>query len=61
MQSVLAQPDTWLTTVEKTDFRETPRYAETMAFCQRLADVSPMATFGDYGTSPQGRRLPLLV
>ena len=35
-------PADWQTHAEKTDYRETPRYAETIEFSKRLADASPL-------------------
>ena len=53
--------ETFTTYCEQTDFKKTPRYAETVEFCQRLAAASPMAHYTTFGKSPQGRDLPLLV
>jgi len=40
----------------------TPRYDETVAYCRTLADAFPdQVRFTDFGTSPEGRALPLLV
>lgn len=54
-------PDEWVTHAERTEFRETPRYAESMEYFRRLADASPMITLGSFGTTPEGRELPVLV
>jgi hypothetical protein len=54
-------PPEWLTHAEKTDYRETPRYAETVQYAQRLAAASPLIEYQTFGTSAQGRDLPLLV
>ncbi|HEY6804976.1 MAG TPA: M14 family metallopeptidase [Pyrinomonadaceae bacterium] len=54
-------PSEWLTPAEKTDYRETPTYAETIAFCEKLADASAAIEFHSFGRSGQGRELPLLV
>ncbi len=51
----------WLTYYEKSDYLETPRYAETIEFCERLADYSPILQYSSFGVSPQGRDLPLLI
>jgi hypothetical protein len=56
-----AQQLDWQTHYEKTGFLETPRYEETIEFCQRLADHSPMVHYTTFGVSPQGRNLPLLI
>jgi len=53
--------DTFITYCEQTDFRKTPRYAETVEFCQRLAAASPLANYAAFGKSPQGRDLPLMI
>jgi hypothetical protein len=54
-------PDEWRTFCERTDFRQTPRYADTIAYCKRLAAASPWVSYQTFGTSPQGRDLALLV
>jgi len=51
----------WKTYCEKVDFKRTPRYAETIKFCKRLARVSRYVSFKSFGISPQGRKLPLLI
>ena len=53
--------DSFITYCEQTDFRKTPRYAETVEFCQRLATASDIASYISFGKSPQGRDLPLLI
>jgi murein tripeptide amidase MpaA len=54
-------PAEWLTHAEKTDYRETPAYAETVAYSRRLAAASPLVEYREFGTSGEGRALPLLV
>jgi len=56
-----ASSQDWETYYEKSNFLETPRYAETIEYCKRLAAASPWAEFRSFGTSPQGRDLPLLI
>ncbi len=51
----------WQTYYEKSGYKATPRYDETVAYCQRLAEASPQIFYTTYGTSPQGRPLPLLI
>ena len=53
--------DSFVTYCEQSGFVRTPRYAETVDFCQRLAQASPFAHYTTFGKSPQGRDLPLLV
>jgi hypothetical protein len=50
--------DTWW---EKSDFTETPRYQETIEYARQLAEASPIISYQVFGTSPQGRDLPLLI
>ena len=40
---------------------KTPRYAETIAFCKKLDEASKYVKFTTFGSSPQGRDLPLLI
>ncbi len=54
------QPD-WETYYEKSNFKETPRYNETIRYCKQLADNSPYINYTTFGVSPQGRKLPLLI
>ena len=58
--STLVQGD-WLTFSEKTDYRETPRYNETIAFARKLDAASPLIRFTSFGQSGEGRELPLLI
>ncbi|MBN1789699.1 MAG: hypothetical protein JW830_04320 [Bacteroidales bacterium] len=57
-----AQPsgefDTWW---ERSGFTETPRYDETVAYCLKLDEASSVISFQHFGTSLQGRDLPLLI
>lgn len=52
---------TWRTHAERTDYRETPRYAETIAYCRRLAQSSPLIRVASFGTSGEARELPLVI
>jgi hypothetical protein len=51
----------WQTPAEKTNYHDTPTYAETIAFAKKLADASPSIEFTTFGRSGQGRELPLLI
>ncbi len=61
MSFSIAQSDDWLTYYEKSGYAETPRYTETIEYCKKLADASPLISYQTFGISPQGRELPLLV
>jgi len=55
-------PDEWLTVAEKSDFRATSSYDETMDFLHRLEAAAPeLIRVSDFGRSAQGRRLPLVI
>lgn len=54
-------PPEWQTHAEKTDYRETPRYDETIAFARKLDDASPLIRYTTFGRSGEGRDLPLLI
>ena len=49
------------TPFEESGGNKTPTYAETMAWCEELAASSDILYFGSFGTSPQGRALPVMV
>jgi hypothetical protein len=57
----LGQQKGWLTDYEKSGGKETPRYAETMAFCERMAANSREITITSFGKSAQERLLPLVI
>ena len=51
----------WSTHAERTHYRETGTYDEAIAFCRRLERASPWVKLLSFGTSGQGRDLPLVV
>lgn len=51
----------WRTFYEKSNCLETPRFEETIAYCRQLGQASPFVKVTDFGTSPQGRKLPLVI
>jgi hypothetical protein len=55
-------PPDWQTHAERTDYRETPRYEETLAYCRKLvAASSSQLRLTDFGRSGEGRALPLVI
>lgn len=54
-------PPDWQTQAEKTDYRESPRYEETLAYCRKLAAASPGIRTSEFGRSGEGRALPLVI
>ncbi len=60
-QSTRAAPPELLTHAEKTHFRETGRYAESLDFARRLERASPVVRLVTLGRTPQGRELVMLV
>ena len=56
-----AVPPEWQTHAEKTDYRETPSYADTVAYARRLDAASSLIRYVEFGRSGEGRALPLLI
>lgn len=54
-------PSEWQTHTEKTNYRETPRYDETIAYAQKLDAASPLISYTTFGKSGEGRDLPLVI
>ncbi|MCU0645404.1 MAG: M14 family metallopeptidase, partial [bacterium] len=54
-------PSNWQTHYEKSGGMETPRYAETMDFFNRLDDASAYAKTIRFGVSPESRDLNLFI
>ena len=54
-------PPDHYTKAELNAFRGTPSYDETLAFLRRLEATSPHLSLSFYGTSGEGRPMPLLV
>ncbi len=60
--SIAAQPIADLRTVaEESEYRATARYDDVMKFCKALDEGSDLVTLTEFGTSHEGRALPLLV
>jgi len=59
--SVFSQDTAWTTFYEQSGGKETPRYAQTVEFCERLAKASHLIKFTSFGKSARGRNLPLLI
>ena len=51
----------WTTPYERSGGKVTPRYAETIEYCRKLAAASPWLQYETFGTSPRGRDLPLVI
>ena len=49
------------THAEKTNYRETPTYTDTIDFALEIATASPAIEYRGFGFSGQGRELPLLI
>jgi murein tripeptide amidase MpaA len=54
-------PEKWLTGYEKSGYKKTPRYKETMEYCRLLEQGSPWIRVTKFGTSPEGRDMPLVI
>jgi dipeptidyl aminopeptidase/acylaminoacyl peptidase len=55
------KPAPLLTVAEKSDYKATSRHAEVVAYCEALAKLSPNVRLDQFGTSFEGRKLPLLI
>ena len=51
----------FVTDCEKSNLVKTPRFAETMAYFEKLADYSSMVNVSSFGTSAQGCDLSLVI
>ncbi|MFP4019209.1 MAG: M14 family zinc carboxypeptidase, partial [Bacteroidales bacterium] len=60
-QVAFPQSDALDTYYEKSNYKETPRYEETIEYCKNLASSSEWIDYQTFGTSPQQRDLPLLI
>ncbi len=60
-QSTPTVPPDWLTHAERTDYRETPDFEATLAYCRKLDAASPLIRLTEFGRSGEGRPLALLV
>lgn len=49
------------TVAERTDYKATSRYADVVSFCEAVARRGPVARLSYFGTSHEGRKLPLLT
>lgn len=54
---IVAAGNPWITPAEANGFTNTPTYAETRAWLERLAAASPLVRIEVFGRSPQGREL----
>lgn len=50
-----------LTAAEASNYQETTRYADAIAFCQQLAKGHANVSYATFGRTVEGRALPLLV
>ena len=57
----LAQDNPFITYCEKSGFKETPTFEETVAYCKLLDEASTSIEYTTFGKTPQGRDLPLLI
>ena len=60
LQLQQAKSHPWITPAELTGLTDTPDYAATMAYLQKLVDSSPLLELEQFGTSPQGRAMYLV-
>jgi dipeptidyl aminopeptidase/acylaminoacyl peptidase len=56
-----ADAQTLLTVAEKSDYKATSRHAEVIDFCERLARLSPLVRVREFGSSTEGKLLPMMI
>src|SRR5439155_18969307 len=49
------------TVAERSDYKATAKHAEVVEYCQQLAKMSPLIRIADFGTTHEGRKLPLVI
>lgn len=54
-------PTEWRTPAEAASFEATPSYEDTLAFLRKIQGRLPEMKIVDYGTSPQGRPMPVVI
>ncbi len=54
-------PKEWQTLAEQTNYQQTWRYAETIAFANKLDKASDQIVYKSFGKSGEGRDMPLLI
>ena len=54
-------PKDWETFAEQNNYQKTPRYDETIVYSQKLGKASNKIIYKSFGTSGEGRDLPLLI
>ncbi len=54
-------PAEWQTRAEKTNYRETPTYDDTIDYARKLDAASEWIRLTDFGKSGEGRPLPLII
>lgn len=60
-QLIVKPTNKWVTLAEKTDFVESPRYDETVAWFRKLVAAAPTLKMVSIGKSPQGRDIWMVV
>ncbi|HSQ55964.1 MAG TPA: M14 family metallopeptidase, partial [Gemmata sp.] len=61
MLAPVAHAQSLQTVAERTEYKATSKYADVVAFCEAIAKRGPNAKLSYFGTSQEGRKLPLLV
>jgi murein tripeptide amidase MpaA len=61
-EKLIAKPaNPWITPTEKSSFKTTPNYDETISWFKKLTDASPLLKMVDIGTSVEGRTIYMIV
>lgn len=61
-ESLIAKSNNpWITSCEKSGFKSSPNYDETMSWIKKLCASSPFLTMVDIGMSPEGRPIYMVI
>ncbi len=61
-EALIAKADNpWITPAEKMDLRDSPSYDETVAWLKKLCAATPLFSLQEFGRTPQGRALYVVV
>jgi murein tripeptide amidase MpaA len=58
---IISKTDPWITPAEKSDFRTTPSYDETVAWLRKLVGAAPQLKMSSLGKSPEGRDIWMVI
>jgi murein tripeptide amidase MpaA len=58
---IAGKRDPWITPAEQSNLTTSPNYADTIAYLQKMAAVSPLIRLKTFGKTPQGRDMMVVI